>query len=805
MVGAAIALTAFAIAYREPLTREALEFGPEGAGKAFFPYAYDDSSSGGSSTARFDPQRPFDFTCDLGSKSAWAYCGFGLQLDVAQSGQGLDLSRYERVDLKLDYRGAGKLIRVALKDRDSRYQALAKPLDKVNQANFPIHNSIQTIPLTLTDFAVAEWWKDQTLAPAELARPSFRNVVAMEIITGADGKLGKQEFRIERISFERHWISTEAWFGGLALFWMVLISGVMLHRRSHIARLKRSAQYALRESERLYRGILEASTDSIILFDPDGLVEFVNRPGLDAMELDHAGQVLGKHWTRLWRDESAAAVAAALDRAAQGESAHVRAFCATSKGTPKWWDVVIAPMLDDQGCVKGLLTISRDVTQEREKSEQLRWASEHDALTHLPNRRAFQTHLQSTALQAMETGEQIGLLLIDLDHFKHVNDALGHGTGDELLRVVAERLRNAVRKGDFVARIGGDEFAVIVEHVESPEALLRLGKKVVASIDAPARAAKRVLQVGASVGGALFPTNARCANSLFTNADTALYALKQSGRGGIRLFDDYMLVEAEKAASQLNLARGAVTQESVVPVYQPKVDLDSGSIIGLEALLRWRHPSLGLQLPATVEEAFSDYELAAKIGELMQHKVAGDMRRWLDEGVDFGRVSINAAPAEFLRDDYAERLLRVLDEYHVPPASLEVEVTEHAFLGRGPEYVARALDRLNKAGVSVSLDDFGTGCSSLAHLRDFPVDVVKVDMSFVQQMAENTEIAAIVTAVVKLARSLSIEVVAEGVETPAQRDLLRAMGCHMAQGHLFGAAVEAHEISQQMQLRRAAA
>jgi EAL domain-containing protein (putative c-di-GMP-specific phosphodiesterase class I) len=258
-------------------------------------------------------------------------------------------------------------------------------------------------------------------------------------------------------------------------------------------------------------------------------------------------------------------------------------------------------------------------------------------------------------------------------------------------------------------------------------------------------------------------------------------------------------------ASQLNLARGALNEKTVVPLYQPKIDIHTGDAVGLEALLRWRHPRRGLQLPSTLEEAFNDYELAAKIGELMQQKVARDIRQWLGDDVEFGRVSINAAPAEFLRDDYAERLLTILESNAVPANRIEVEVTEHAFLGRGPEYVARALNCLKEAGTTVSLDDFGTGCSSLSHLRDFPVDVVKVDKSFVQQMTDDPEIAAIVAAVIDLANSLSIAVVAEGVETPAQLELLRIMGCRIAQGHLFGAATEAERIPGLMPAIRVAA
>jgi EAL domain-containing protein (putative c-di-GMP-specific phosphodiesterase class I) len=228
-------------------------------------------------------------------------------------------------------------------------------------------------------------------------------------------------------------------------------------------------------------------------------------------------------------------------------------------------------------------------------------------------------------------------------------------------------------------------------------------------------------------------------------------------------------------------------------------------MVGLEALLRWRHPRKGLQLPGTLEEAFADYELAAKIGDLMQRKVARDMRSWLDSEFDFGRVAINAAPAEFLRDDYAEHLLHVLAEADVPPSRIEIEITEHAFLGRANEYVARALAVLKDAGVTIALDDFGTGSSSLSHLRDFPVDVAKIDMSFVQQMTEDDEIAAIVTAVVRLASSLSIDVVAEGVDKADQLELLRVMGCRFAQGHLFAAAVEAKEVAVLVPRKAAAA
>jgi EAL domain-containing protein (putative c-di-GMP-specific phosphodiesterase class I) len=232
----------------------------------------------------------------------------------------------------------------------------------------------------------------------------------------------------------------------------------------------------------------------------------------------------------------------------------------------------------------------------------------------------------------------------------------------------------------------------------------------------------------------------------------------------------------------------------VVPYYQQKVDLRTGRIRGFEALLRWQHPTRGIQLPDTVAEAFKDYELASKIGELMQAKVFGDMCAWQRSNIPFGRISINAAPAEFLRDDYAERLLTRLEEFGLPGSLIEVEVTEHVFIERGSEYVSRALKLLTESGVKVSLDDFGTGYSSLSHLRDFPVDVVKIDRSFIARIAEEPEIAAIVSAVIDLAASLCIDVVAEGIETEAQAAMLRNGGCGLGQGFLFGRAAVADEV-----------
>jgi diguanylate cyclase (GGDEF)-like protein len=375
-----------------------------------------------------------------------------------------------------------------------------------------------------------------------------------------------------------------------------------------------------------------------------------------------------------------------------------------------------------------------------------------------------------------------------------VNDTLGHPAGDHLLRVFAQRLNESVREGDFVARLGGDEFAIVFESKGPDVDLLSAGRSILDRLQDPIPFDGRVISASASMGGALFPTDASNANELFKNADIALYALKASGRGGTRMFHQHMREQAQLVSSQLSLARTAISAKSVEPHYQQKIDLLTGQIVGFEALLRWRHPRRGIQQPDTVAEAFKDYELASKIGELMQQRVFADMRRWLDRGLPIGFVAINAAPVEFLRDDFAERFLAQMDQMQIPPQLVEVEVTEHVFLERGSDYVGRALKLLSDRGVRIALDDFGTGYSSLSHLRDFPVDVVKIDRSFVERMETDREVRAIVCAVIDLAGSLKLEVVAEGVETEIQRDLLARDGCQLAQGYLFGRAVEADEI-----------
>ena len=546
------------------------------------------------------------------------------------------------------------------------------------------------------------------------------------------------------------------------------------------------AQEALRESEELYRNVLEASADCIKVLNPQGRLQFVNGPGLCSLEIDEPADVLGTDWVGFWPLEARIIVREALEAAQNGEKARFSAFCPTAKGSPRWWDVILTPILSSGDSPSKILAVSRDITSQVAKAEQLLWASEHDPLTALPNRRSFEKRLNEALETARRRSKSVGLLLLDLDHFKHVNDSFGHGAGDLLLKRFTQKLGESVRANDYVARLGGDEFAIILDDVSGTQDLLEVGEAIALRLECPIQLDGQSVSVGASIGGALFPRDAGCASDLIKSADTAMYALKAEGRGGTKLFIPEFRSEAQRAASQLTLGRSAVTAESVEPVYQPKVALISREVTGYEALLRWRHPRLGIQHPETVAESFRNFELSTKIGRLMQTAVFSDMAAGRLALKDGQRVALNASPAEFLRDDFAETFIQRLRQYGISGSHLEIEITEQALAERHSQLISKALVKLKSEHIKIALDDFGTGQSSLAHLRDFPVDILKIDRSFIERVCAEEGVGAIVGAVLALGRSLNIDVVAEGIETVAQLDRLKAMGCIFGQGFLLG-------------------
>lgn len=407
------------------------------------------------------------------------------------------------------------------------------------------------------------------------------------------------------------------------------------------------------------------------------------------------------------------------------------------------------------------------------------------------NRRAFKRHLKQSLIRSKENRTRVGMMLIDLDHFKHINDTLGHSAGDHLLKVLSKRLAGCLDLNAYISRLGGDEFAIIVNQIHSVAEMTLVAQEALKQLDAPITYAGKLINGGMSIGCAMYPDDAKDVVGLMKCADTALNDLKERGRGGARVFGQEMYELAEQKALQLDTARQILRNNAIEPFYQPKVKLDDRSLIGFEALLRWRDENNEIHLPATIVEAFNDYELASKISTTMQTKIFTDMASWIAQGINVVPISINASPVEFMRDNYAELLLKRLTSFKIPHHLVEIEITEHILAERGSEYVIRALKKLKDVGVRIALDDFGTGHSSLTRLRDYPVDCLKIDYGFVNRMNEEKSINAIVEGIAKLGPILSLDIIAEGIETDQQLESLRAVGCNLGQGFLFSKAISA--------------
>jgi diguanylate cyclase (GGDEF)-like protein/PAS domain S-box-containing protein len=465
-----------------------------------------------------------------------------------------------------------------------------------------------------------------------------------------------------------------------------------------------------------------------------------------------------------------------------------------SDGAERWIAASAWKRLNAKEGMRRIIVTVRDVTEEKTVQERIQWSASHDPLTGLANRAVFQQELDVAIQNGAATDEGVGLLLLDMDNFKQINDTIGHDAGDMLLKMFAERLREVAPSSGTVARFGGDEFSIVVPRLDDEESLRRLADAILMRMREPFLDKGRLLDCRVSIGASVFPQHGPSAKTLLKNADLALYAAKSAGRSRLALFEPGLAEEAKRRRDMVTVARNALADGRIVPYYQPKVHLSTGEVVGFEALLRCRDGQRRVQPPSVIGPAFEDLEVAAAISDRMIGQVIADMRGWLDRGVLFGHVAVNAAAAEFRRDNFAERLLEELHGAKIPVDHFQLEVTETVFLGRGAEYVHRALALLSASGIKIALDDFGTGYASLRHLKQFPVDLIKIDQSFVRDMEVNPGDEAIIRAVVNLGQSLGIAVIAEGVETAAQAERLIAFGCKFGQGFLFAKALPASRV-----------
>jgi diguanylate cyclase (GGDEF)-like protein/PAS domain S-box-containing protein len=536
----------------------------------------------------------------------------------------------------------------------------------------------------------------------------------------------------------------------------------------------------VRESQDRFARLAETADCAIFLLQ-GGEVRYANTPGLALAGCAGDGQV--PRWNMVHPADREAVMAQVRERLdGRPGTARGELRVTGAEGTERWLELSTA-----RTSYRGrpaVLGVAFDITDRKEAEEQARTLVGRDPLTGLPNRQLFADRLAVALSEAARARRGVALLSVDLDRFKDVNDSLGHTAGDAVLRQAAARLRALVRSADTVARLGGDEFVVLLKNVEGPEAVAPVAGKVLELMRAPFLAGDRDLFLGASVGISLFPDDATDAESLLRNADNALYRAKDHGRDNYQLYSPALQAQAAERLDLESGLRRALAGNELCVHYQPILDVRTGHLHGLEALVRWRHPRRGLLVPHDFLAVAEATDLMVPLGLWVLRTACAQVREWDAAFGDQLLLAVNLSARQFRQADLGEQVAAVLAETGLAPGRLELEVTESHALP-SPEAAARALGALNALGVRVAIDDFGTGYSSLSHLRNLPFQTLKIDQSFVAGLAAGTGDAAIVSAVVALGHSLQVTVLAEGVETREQLDLLAARECDLVQGFYY--------------------
>ncbi|WP_296809449.1 bifunctional diguanylate cyclase/phosphodiesterase [Thiocapsa sp.] len=555
---------------------------------------------------------------------------------------------------------------------------------------------------------------------------------------------------------------------------------------------------ALRESRERYRVIAEFSSDWEYWIGPDAQYRYVSPACTRLTGYPSAafiadaglfGRLLHPDDRHLWEKHLGAHLG--------DESSGINPLELRIRhldGQEYWIEHSCTPVFGESGDFLGRRGVNRDITELKRSREQLHFLAQHDALTGLPNRSLFRQRLEEAIPRTIRRGGETALLFLDLDRFKVVNDTLGHPVGDLLLQQVAERLTHAVRACDTVARLGGDEFVVISEDVQEPNDAAVLAKRLLDLFVKPFDVEGRELFLSLSIGIGIYPLDGADVDTLIRHADTAMYRAKADGRNGFRFFDPEM---SEGAAERLRLEqelRNALPRDELMLEYQPQVVLPEGALCGVEVLCRWNHPRLGLLSPAHFLPLANDIGLIDQLDLWVLEHACAQVAAWDRCGFGVPRLAVNLSVHRIQGNDVPEKIKSILARTGMDPRRLELDLTEASIMARPANTIAN-LEQLSGLGIGLAVDDFGTGCSSLACIKRLAIRRLKIDRSFIERLMTGSDDEAIVHAVIGLARGLGLTVLAEGVETNAQAELLIRGGCDEAQGYFFGKAVGPDELA----------
>lgn len=555
------------------------------------------------------------------------------------------------------------------------------------------------------------------------------------------------------------------------------------------------------ENLAVLNAIFRSSPFSIISVDNNGVIMVLNPAAERWLQCDKE-DLLGRHGSEIihylhWPsgsefasaasslDQSPEAYAHLLALADQGTIQEVELQYVSRDGVTVPISLTVTVLRDKDGQPIGYLGLAQDISERKKAEEHIRYLAYHDTLTSLPNRTRLIEDLNASIALAEKSGGQIGVVLVDLDNFKRINDSLGHHVGDQILVSVAHQLKHCVAWRGTVARMGGDEFVVVVPGIRDRVDLIELGNEVVDCVSEVMRVGEYNLKVTPSVGICVYPDDADSGEGLLMRADTAMYAAKNRGRSNFQIFSREMALHAKERMELEHDLRHALLTDQLRLHYQPQIELATGRIVGVEALLRWHSDLRGEVMPAQLISVAEDTDLILPVGEWVLHQACKDAVKLQHASPWPLAMAVNFSPRQLMHDNLSSVVVAALSGSGLPAHLLELEITENVFMHHADELLG-TLKRLRNMGIRIAIDDFGTGFSSLSYLTRFTADRLKIDLSFVQTMLTDPSSKAVTNAVIAMTQGLGIEVVAEGVESCEQRDYLHTLGCGFAQGYFLG-------------------
>ncbi len=562
---------------------------------------------------------------------------------------------------------------------------------------------------------------------------------------------------------------------------------------------RKQAEEALRQAEEKYRAIFEDAVVGIFQITPEGRPLSINRALAQMHGYDSPEEFMAEVSNvaqQLFVDPSS------MDRmkeilAEKGIVRGAEVEIYRRDRTKKWALANMRAVRDADGNIVSLEGTVEDITDRKVAEERVQFLAYYDALTGLPNRTLLRDRLSTALAGARRRNDQVAVLYLDLDRFKVINDSLGHSCGDLLLQDVAERLKRWARQQDTVARLGGDEFLIVLTGVKEISDVAVAAERLMDVMATEFVVQGHSFSISCSLGISIFPEHGTDAEALIKNADAAMYSAKESGRNAFRFFTEDMNAQVVERLTLESSLRRALDRKELFLMYQPQMDVSTRRITGLEALLRWQHPELGLVPPDRFIRIAENSGLIMPIGEWVLRTACSQARRWQDEGLPAVPVAVNVSAVQFRQEGFCELVRKVLHETGLAPKYLELEITESLLLSNA-DVMFSVFRKLKEMGLRLAIDDFGTGYSSLSYLKQFPVSKLKIDRSFVRDVAVNADDAAITNAIISMAKSLNLKVIAEGVENEAQMSFLRAHHCDEIQGYYFSKPLSVADVADKL-------